>query len=215
MQRFIPVLLFFAIHVMPCEGIADDSVSQSDVRNILTKNDFIKGEFEQERILKGINRPIHSTGKFAIWRNNGIYWETSKPLFQAASFLKDNVYYWSNENTYELVRDGVFRVNEKISQIMLAFFTANFEQIEKDFNIDLAITDKTWTIVLTPSNIYVSKAIERVVIGGMEHIENVVLDLATGDSTKIQLHVTAEGNEPDMESKGKLVLEDVTGCCAR
>jgi hypothetical protein len=202
--------MFFLISTVGSNVIADNLINKNDVRGILTRSDFVKGRFEQERILQGINRPIRSTGKFAIWRNNGIYWETSEPLFQATSFLKGSVFYWSSENEYEPVKDGVFRINEKISQIMLAFFTADFEQLEKDFSADWDVSGDAWTITLLPSNLYVSKAIERVQISGQLHIENVVLDLATGDSTKITLQVTAEGNEPDTESRKKIALKNAT-----
>jgi hypothetical protein len=210
MRYFAGFLVFFSISTVGFNAIADNPINKNDVRGILTRSDFVKGRFEQERILQGINRPIRSTGKFAIWRNNGIYWETSEPLFQATSFLKDSVFYWSSENEYEPVKDGVFRINEKISQIMLAFFTADFEQLEKDFSTDWDVSGDAWTITLLPSNLYVSKAIERVQISGQLHIENVVLDLATGDSTKITLQVTAEGNEPDAESRKKIALKNAT-----
>lgn len=210
MRYFAGFLMFFSISAVGSNVIADNPINKNDVRDILTRSDFVKGRFEQKRTLQGINRPIWSTGKFAIWRNNGIYWETSEPLFQATSFLKDSVFYWSSEDEYEPVKDGVFRINEKISQIMLAFFTADFEQIEKDFNADWDISGDVWTITLLPSNLYVSKAIERVQISGQLHIENVILDLATGDSTKITLQVTAEGNEPDAESRKKIALKNAT-----
>jgi hypothetical protein len=197
-------LLFVVLCIFTASLNAADSYDKNVVHEILTRHDFVRGRFTQQRVLQGIKRSIQSEGRFAIWRDNGIYWETSAPLFQATSFRNKSVYYWTDNNTFKLAEDGIFQINEKVSQLMLAFFTADFNQLEKDFSVRWDGTKEGWRVSLTPSNIYIGKAIKQVTISGAEHIEEVYLGLATGDSTSIQLQVTAESDKPDKESEDKI-----------
>ena len=204
-----PVLLL--VLLMATQLVAADMLTRQAVQNNLTQYAFIKGEFKQERMLQGISRPIRSSGRFMIWRGHGIYWETNQPLFQATTFLGNRVYYWPDENTPEIVKDGVLRINERISQLMLAFFTADFEQLERDFKADWQLGEKSWTVDLTPNGMFIGKAINRVSIQGEQHIERIDLKLATGDSTSIVLHVSATGDAPDGESRTKIEPNDPSG----
>ena len=87
---------------------------------------------------------------------------------------------------------------------MLAFFTADFDQLERDFKTKWQFGEKSWAVDLTPVGPFISKAITRVGIRGRQHIDHVSLELATGDSTGITLHVTATGDVPDSESRKKI-----------
>lgn len=196
----VSVVVFFTATPL----FAAQTLNQETVRNSLTRYPFIKGLFKQERVLQGIGRPIRSSGRFMIWRDHGIYWETSRPLFQATTFSHNRVYYWSDENNPVIVEDGALRINERISQLMLAFFTADFDRLEQDFKAHWRFNGDSWAVELKPSGLYLKKAIHLVTIRGGQHIEEVALALATGDSTVITLDVTATGNAPDEESSKKI-----------
>ncbi|MBN1378373.1 MAG: outer membrane lipoprotein carrier protein LolA [Gammaproteobacteria bacterium] len=195
-------------------ALANDSRFENITSKILTQYNYIEGKFEQERTLQGINRVIRSNGRFSIWRDNGIYWETSKPLFQATSFSKGSVYYWTDESNCESVKNDSYQISEKISQLMLAFFTADLKQLESDFEVIGKNTNKGWTIILDPSNMYVSKAVNRVTISGAEHVEKISLELATGDHTNIWLQVTTKGDKPDAENQNRILAAYLNEYCA-
>ncbi len=190
-----------------CQASSEKNEDKALIQDVLTHSAFVKGKFRQERHLEGVVRSIKSSGEFAVWRDNGIYWETNEPLFQATSFLRECVYYWTGKNSFSRVKDGVFQINERIYQIMLAFFTADFEGLSADFEAEWQGNADSWLVKLSPSNVYVKKAINQVTIKGGQHIDSVDLIMSTGDRTSVWLSVLAENDMPDPVSKHKIYPE--------
>ena len=195
--------------------MAGQGVNENEALKKLKKSEFIKGKFEQQRYLKDIPRPILSKGNFIVWRNYGFYWETAVPFYHATSFSSDKLYQWVDENTAILLEEGGFRVNSKVSSLILAFFIADFDSLRRDFDISWAGKNNQWIATLVPVNKYIKKALQQITISGDSHIKSVQLRSKAGDLTDIRLFVDAEGVEPEPADKRKILSDEIIECCVK
>lgn len=196
-------------------AVAQDEAAIRKVVERLTSGGYVKGEFKQQRQLRGIAKAITSQGRFVVWRKHGFYWETVTPIFQAISFSNGKIYQWQDAKTVAIVQESSFNVQRRASALILAFFTADFDRLQQDFQISWQFTGKQWSASLVPHNMYIKKALEKVTLSGDKYIESVRLEATAGDITRIRLSVTAEGDEPNQLDRNKIDSEIIAACCLK
>lgn len=212
MNNTAAVSLLIILALLQVDSVVLAFENDHDVFEVLNKNKFVSGEFSQEQTFRGITRSIKSSGSFIIWRGNGIYWETDKPMYQATTFTGECILKWIDENNYESDRDGMYQMRRKMSKIVLAFFTADFVYLKKAFDLEWHFEKNNWSVLLTPEEPYTKKAIKHIKIGGRSHINMAMLEMVNGDITLIELTVIHEGDKPDMQSAKKIPVNE-KGLC--
>jgi len=159
----------------------------------MQQHPLISGEFLQTRQLQGLPRPIISSGNFIFWRQHGLYWETLQPFYQATTFARDEVITWLAPEGPAQPAASRDHVQKYANRILLSIFGADMEMIDGLFSSQWHSDGDNWSVVLTPANASVKKAISNAHLSGMQYLQQLRVTSSNGDvSTMVFDQVQAQ-----------------------
>ena len=200
--RIIAAFLIMFALVAGANNVAAEPMAEQDialVQKTLSSNVFASGGFIQHRHLNAIPRPLVSSGQFAIWSQQGIYWQTEQPFFSATSYTADDVIDWS-EDLQALPSSGSLGTIQKyINEVMVALLNVDNEALARYFASEWSGTPQQWELRLVPSRATVRRSIDNIHIEGEKLIQRIVLESAEGEKTDIQFSdvITAQAVDPN------------------
>ncbi|PCK01115.1 MAG: hypothetical protein COA42_23370 [Alteromonadaceae bacterium] len=200
--------------------ITPAEVSIDDISDRVQQANFLSGAFTQSRTLKGLTRPLISSGKFNFWRSEGLYWGTEKPFFSAATYKSDRVIGWTKQGlaSSESVPN---QIQKRVGKILLQIISSDVNALTKDFKVISSLralknTDNTdnlnpWKIELTPKQAITKKFIHTLTLVGDQFLQEVRIRAANGDETKILFSDTQAADAPNLD-QCKLFLSSEKTC---
>lgn len=163
------ILLFFLFSFCFCFEIDD----------INFKTEQISGDFNQSKILVDFGE-IKSSGIFQISKDE-IFWTTKKPILAEIKINKEGIFEKQNgiwiKNSYDFDK-----------KLFLNILNLNYDELKKDFDINLQKNGKKWKIKLNPKGKILQKIFENIEICGENFIENFNLTEKDGDKTLINFY---------------------------
>jgi outer membrane lipoprotein-sorting protein len=146
----------------------------------------IQADFEQKRVLKGVDAPLVSTGTLTLIRSRGLIWDQTAPFAQTA-ILTASKFKLTVEG--DAVQDASVSDNPAMRAMMTtltALFEGNFSEIRPLF--DLAFEDLNnnhWRIVLKPKEDRLKQLFAEITLEGGDAITNVAMTDKNGDVTTL------------------------------
>lgn len=137
------------------------------------------GYFEQKKFLKILNRPFISKGEYTYTADQGLTWKTQFPI--------NNTLVINRQGVFKLVAESELEAVTKeatASALMLSLFSADFDQLQKDFDIHF---DNN-VVQLTATNEAIQKVIHTIELTLFEQqIRAVKITEENGNRTEINL----------------------------
>ena len=184
-------------------GTAD--LTLADVAERLARPSVLRGRFSQTRRIPLLSRPLESSGQF-ILSEIGLYWRQERPF---PSTLVAN-----GEQLVQRVGDSSAageNIAEQImavpfSRIFLGLFRGDEDALAEHFSSAFSSSEVGWEIQLTPIGFPLSEAIDRIVVRGQEHIEQLDVLSKSADEMSISFH--------DLETHPEYLTDDEIGLYA-
>lgn len=179
--RFIAMLcLLFA---MPAQ--ASDDVAAA-VKAQLEQPAVLRGNFTQNKQIKGFSKPLLSSGDFIVSREQGVIWRTAKPFPSVLKLTRDEIV--ASEG------DAVtFRLSAKsepsvriINGLMFSLLNGDVAALDKQFTISGTTMAGQWSLDLKPKQVALAKLIRGIALKGDAHVRDIAIDEANGDNTQIR-----------------------------
>lgn len=174
----------------------------SSIQLTLQQPKILRAEFTQNRKLKALKAPLVSSGRMIYSPHKGIVWLIEKP--HSIKFLiapKGRIKNILAENSSAQLNP----ITQMISKILLATFSGDFSQLNKNFNVIKIKYQKgsapSWSMHLQPKDKSVKKFILSLQLNGGAFISKIKLLEATGDSMSIRFHNLSP--RPKALSKGE------------
>ncbi len=163
------------------------TITLTEVQNRLSQQSVVKAQFIQERIIKGMAKPLNSSGQMIISKEKGLWWQQTKP-FEMTMLMTQTVMKQKTGNQQPQVITAadnaqLFQFNSLLS----ALFKADKTTLEKNFSFKF--TDKgndRWEIQLTPKVSPLNKIFKKITLSGKNHLEQVFIDDKQGDKTTLR-----------------------------
>lgn len=129
--------------------------------------------------LKGFEKPLVSLGEFSI-KDNELYYIVTSPINSVMKINKEGIFYEDK---------GVFKKSEGNYDkgFFLALINLDFEELEKNFNINLSGDEKKWQVLLEPKNMWLKKIFTHIIIKGGVNVECIELLEINGDHSAYEL----------------------------
>jgi Outer membrane lipoprotein carrier protein LolA-like len=149
----------------------------------------LTGKFVQRRYLRGLDRPLISSGDFILAREYGILWRTAAP------FPSEFVLSTSGMT----VRDGASATRLSSAErpalraaleMFFALFALDVTRLADSFELYGGEQGEHWQVGLRPRDGGLAQVFEQAVIGGARTVERIELSSAGGDRTEIELSDT-------------------------
>ena len=191
LATFLKALLLFLL--LFGQSYADNVLAQITSR--LAKAEITQGNFQQEKKLKILRKPLQSTGTFTYHQSKGVIWKTLTPV---ASLLLVS-------DTRLLTSQGEQAVPAAFAKVFKAMLGGDLSQLTDGFSITGSDQEPYWQLKLIPKDELLKKIISSMVLSGDNELRMLEIQEAGGNMTRITFaqithptHITPE-QEADFE----------------
>jgi hypothetical protein len=157
---------------------------------------FVKGDFTQQKKLKGLKYPLKAQGHFIFWKNKGLYLATEKPFFNAFTITTTEMINWQENGDASVAHEQFGIVQHEINKTLLAFFGADVKLIQQRFDTEWAFDKENWQLTLMPKLEIIQKNMQQAVIQGSRYMQALRLVAGNGDITTIEFSSHEESGGP-------------------
>jgi hypothetical protein len=187
----LKILLVFLL--LSSHGYADDALAVISAR--LVRAPLTQGNFQQEKHLKILRKPLLSTGTFTYHQNQGVIWKTLTPM---PSLLLLN-------DTHLLTGQGEQTVPAAFGSLFKALLGGELQRLKDGFDITGKQQKSGWQLQLIPKDAVLKKVISTILLAGDTEVRLLELQEANGNLTRINFvginhpdHLTS-GQQADFE----------------
>lgn len=168
----------------PLQG-AGEGTAFSDVAKELQKIGLLRAEFNQEKKIKALRRPLRSKGRFIFDTQKGLYWHTKTPF--------DSVFVITPKGITQLT-DGEKTASVKVedqpiihgfTQVFMAMFTGDASVLKQKFDLYFEGDATHWTLGLVPKGRIMASMIHHIVLQGDQSVHDVNFVEKNGDFTHL------------------------------
>lgn len=187
------LIVFFAA-MLVFSGIASAEGNFMEICKTLSEHNVTKGDFSQIRYVKKMKKEFSAEGTFIISVADGMFWDTKKPFASKIAFTKNSVIQIAKNGKKSVIKGKNNASFEEFSTVFSSLFDGNYENIEKNFDIDFSGNINSWKVVLTPKAEILKKTIATIELGGDTLIKNLTTNEVSGDFSKYTFsnHIFAE-----------------------
>jgi len=167
---------------------------------------FVRGNFEQEKIIKHLNRSLKSSGKFIIAIGLGMVWDTVKPFPSTLTLGKDYIIQ-SRPGGHKTVLNA--QGNEtflRTAELISAVFSGNSQGLMDNFNVYYSGSAADWELGLSPKNNNFDAFAEKIIMKGDAAIRSILIYEQNGDIVKYYLSNHNYPAELNVNEKNLFVL---------
>lgn len=147
----------------------------ADITARLIKTPITQGEFQQEKRLKILRKPLTSNGVFTYSQSNGVIWKTLTPI---PSLLLMN-------DAHLLTGQGEQAVPPAFGKVFKAMLGADLQQLSDDFVIIGENKKTAWKLHLTPKDQMLKKIISSIELSGDTELRGLAMQELNGNFTRI------------------------------
>lgn len=185
MRAFIGSLLL----LLSSYSLADAAALQA-IDKQLSKPALLQGDFEQSKHIRILARPLISTGRFSVVRDQGVVWAIEQPMASQLIISAQGI---------EGADIGDNRAMGYIGKILNQLLSGDIAVLEQQFTITIQQQDESvWAITLLPRSSLLAKAISQIDLSGRQHIQHLLLHEASGDKTEVNFTALEESDSvPD------------------
>ena len=169
---FLKVLLLLILSLG--QSYAEDVLTQITTR--LTKAEITQGDFQQEKRLKILCKPLLSSGSFTYHQSKGVIWKTLTPI---PSLLLVN-------ESHLLTGQGEQAVPPAFGKVFKAMLGGDLNQLSEGFAITGENKKPTWQLQLTPKDELLKKLISSIMLSGDNDLRLLEIRETGGNITRIK-----------------------------
>lgn len=155
------------------------------VQELLSNPKVVEADFNQERTLPNVKKPLKSSGVMLMARDKGLVWDQQKPFKMTMLINDERMVQKIGKNTTEVTKDSNPQFFE-FSSVLRALMLADRKVLEQNFDIKFKDNNKSWNLVLVPKIAPLNKIFKSIDIKGDE----VVNDVTLLDTQKGKTHIT-------------------------
>ncbi len=150
-------------------------IALPDIAKRLVKTPITQGNFQQQKHLKVLKKPLISTGSFTYDQNKGVIWKTLTPV---ESILLVN-------ESRLLTEQGEQTVPAAFGKVFKAMLGGDLAQLTDGFTITGTDQLTSWQLELTPKDEMLRKVISTMVLSGDTELRGLEIRETGGNITRI------------------------------
>jgi outer membrane lipoprotein-sorting protein len=168
------ILKALLLFILSC-NLSNAADVLTDITAQLIKTPITQGEFQQEKRLKILRKPLLSTGSFTYSQNSGVIWKTLTPI---PSLLLVN-------EARLLTGQGEQAVPPAFGKVFKAMLGGDLKQLSDGFVITGEDKKTAWTLQLIPKDELLKKIISSMVLSGDTELRVLEMQEVNGNATRI------------------------------
>ncbi|MDE1460354.1 outer membrane lipoprotein carrier protein LolA [Spartinivicinus poritis] len=162
-------------------------------KKLVLKNN-IKGEFNQEKHIKVLSRPLKSSGKFNLSEQQGLIWNTQQPTKNRIKVNSIGLYEWKssgsdfNQGQWQIKPESQSAGFSRYAKSFQALLNADIKQLQQEFDLYWQHTPNNWQLGLKPKqSSQLAKLISWIKVVGSDRVNMIQIREQSGDFSQIGL----------------------------
>ena len=185
-----------ALAQKPAAVPASEQAAQADlldkVKQQLKDAPVVRGNFEQEKSVKGFKQPLRSSGEFVVAKNQGIVWHVMKPFESTLIVKPDSLQSRRGDGQISMqMRAEDEPVLRTVNAMLFAVMSADLVQLRQFFEVSGKAQANGWQMHLVPRDPMLAQWLSSVDLQGAQFVREVRLQEARGDSSVIRIQDAA------------------------
>ncbi len=144
----------------------------------------VRGQFVQEKHLRGLPQPLVSRGRFVLARGQGLLWQIGEPLALDYRITARGIAQRS-DGAWQVQPNGAG--GNRQQQLLLALLGGDIATLSADFTPQLDGTAEHWRLQLTPRGGLLAQVFEAIRVEGGAQVSRVEVSERQGDLTRVSL----------------------------
>lgn len=167
-------------------SLSAQAVTLTELQQRFSQQPVLRAEFEQQRSISGMAKPLKSRGELLISQQKGLWWSQQKP-FPLTLLLDDKrmVQTLAGQPPQVVTADNnpqMFQFNH----LLTALFHADSQALEQNFALQFSdLGNNKWRLVLTPKTTPLDRLFKRITLNGEQFLETIDIDDMQNDATHI------------------------------
>jgi hypothetical protein len=159
----------------------------TELQQRFSQQPVLRAEFEQQRSISGMAKPLKSSGDLLISQQKGLWWSQQKP-FPLTLLLDDKrmVQTLAGQPPQVVTADNnpqMFQFNH----LLTALFHADSQALEQNFALQFSDLGRNkWRLILTPKTTPLDRLFKRITLNGEQFLETIDIDDMQSDATHIR-----------------------------
>ncbi|MEQ1529594.1 MAG: outer membrane lipoprotein carrier protein LolA [Methylococcales bacterium] len=170
----IGIKLLIVYLLVITQSLAEQAVL-AEITNRLSKTAITQGDFQQQKHLKVLRKPLISSGAFTYHQSKGVIWQTKTPV---ASLLLIN-------ETKLLTGQNTQAVPAAFGKVFQAMLGGDLAALTEAFDISGSDHNTSWQLTLTPKDELLKKVIVGMQLSGDSELRRLDILEAGGNSSQI------------------------------
>lgn len=170
----------------PTESTGQDLLVQ--VRQQLKDAPVVRGQFTQEKTVKGFKQPLRSSGEFVVAKGLGIVWHVRKPFESSLIVKPDSLQSRRADGSLSMqMRAEDEPVLRTVNAMLFAVMSADLVQLHHLFEVSGKAQASGWQMRLLPRDPMLAQWLASIELEGGQFVREVRLQEARGDSSLIRI----------------------------
>ncbi|MDR0535655.1 MAG: outer membrane lipoprotein carrier protein LolA [Puniceicoccales bacterium] len=179
------IIFSFLILLALAAGTPAHALVLEDLQKRFESIPVLRCEFQQEKQIHGIDKPLKSRGELLVAREAGLFWNQKKP-FENTLLMNEGVLFQRIAGQPPQIitaekQPQLFQLN----RLLTGLFRADRAMLEKNFTTSFSEEGGRWKIVLSPREAPLDKIFRRITLSGEENFKTAIFEDAQGDLTTI------------------------------
>ncbi len=184
MKKQLSMLLQYALASLWLVSAGALAFDEDQLAQQLAQDQVLRGDFVQEKHLRGLPQPLRSHGRFVL-AADGLLWDLDKPLPRKYRISSQGV---------ALLQDGDWQLQGKQdaaarqSRLFLSVLQGDQQGLREEFDLQLQGDEDDWLLSLLPKSLLLKQIFQRIDVQGGTHVRSIELLESQGDRTLMQMH---------------------------
>ena len=196
MKRLFEILLLLVLCNMA------HAVTLDEVQLRFGQQNVVRAQFEQQRSIAGIQRPLRSSGSMLVARDNGLWWHQQHPFAMTLVMNDQRMVQTTGKQSPQIITAQDNPQLFQFNALLVALFRADQVVLEQNFATAFSdLGEDHWRLILTPKASPLDKLFNSITLQGSEYLDSIILDDKQGDRTQIQF--SEHDSNPDLSDEEK------------
>ena len=162
----------------------------------------VQGRFTQQKYLRTLDKPVTTSGRFALRPGHGLFWHLQKPFELRLRVRRDGISRQDASGAWK--SNGSQSTQAAQVKLFMAVLGGDTAELQRHFTLKLSGSAGNWQLLLLPKTVVMKQVFENITISGDKLVRRIELKEKQGDRTVMQFEQLQTDQTLDAAAKQAL-----------
>lgn len=167
-------------------SLSANGLTLHDLQQQFSQYSVVRANFEQDRHINGLSKPLHSSGQMIISKQLGLWWQQKTPFALTLKMNDQRMSQGIGDQPPQIItaqdQPQLFQFNS----LLAAIFNADSATLNANFTLTLSEKENQWHLRLVPKTTPLDRIFKQINLTGHQYLSQITIDDMQNDKTVIQ-----------------------------